>query len=265
MGQLQLCATILQLFCDFYGMPQPGGLKNPNDLVNLLHPDQHLCLLGISLYPRFPNHRLFVEQNYILKLDNIHWYSLSLIACKSDPAELPKSWFSVKRSRGSLKIRDCFTILTVQKLGQSTLLQLVKVDFQWFDVCGGLHSLFHIRDQVQLIILNINRQKIPKKHPKSSWQLHNFSVMFLTENQLFGSSAGSDLQAIRIWTEIWLVYPLCFSYQNASKKQQKRTVAAHAIMSQLARWVSTQHFDEKFCLFLFSFVARFESSDMYVQ
>ena len=71
------------------------------------------------------------------------------------------------------------------------------------------------------------------------------------------------MHLLRIWTEIWLVYPLCFSYQNASKKQQKRTVAAHAIMSQLARWVSTQHFDENFCLFLFSFVARFESSDMY--
>ena len=35
-----------------------------------------------------------------------------------------------------------------------------------------------------------------KKHPKSSPQFANFSVMLLTENQLFGSSAGSDLQAI---------------------------------------------------------------------
>ena len=34
----------------------------------------------------------------------------------------------------------------VQKLGQSTLLQLVKVDFQWFDVRGGLCGLFQVCD-----------------------------------------------------------------------------------------------------------------------
>ena len=33
-----------------------------------------------------------------------------------------------------------------RKLGQSTLLQLVKVDFQWFDVCGGLRGLFQVHD-----------------------------------------------------------------------------------------------------------------------
>ena len=79
----------------------------------------------------------------------------------------------------------------VQKLSQSTLLQLVKVDFQWFDVRGGLHGLFHVRDGlhglfhirgwVRLTIMN----RIPKKRPKTSWQLCHFSVMFLTENQLF--------------------------------------------------------------------------------
>ena len=41
-------------------------------------------------------------------------------------------------------------------------------------------------------------KKIPKNCPKSSRQLRDFSVMFLTENQLFGSSAGSDLQAISL-------------------------------------------------------------------
>ena len=41
-------------------------------------------------------------------------------------------------------------------------------------------------------------KKVPKKRPKSSWQLRNFSVMFLTENQLFGSSAWSNLQAISL-------------------------------------------------------------------
>ena len=32
-----------------------------------------------------------------------------------------------------------------QKLGQSILLQLVKVYFQWIDLCG----LFHVRDGLQ--------------------------------------------------------------------------------------------------------------------
>ena len=57
----------------------------------------------------------------------------------------------------------------VQKLGQSTLLQLVKVDFQWFDVRGGLcrllqvhnkiHSHFQLCGHVQLTILNTNSQQ----------------------------------------------------------------------------------------------------------
>ena len=34
----------------------------------------------------------------------------------------------------------------VRKLGQSTLLQLVKVDFQWFDVRGCLPGLFQVHD-----------------------------------------------------------------------------------------------------------------------
>ena len=34
----------------------------------------------------------------------------------------------------------------VQKLGQSTLLQLVKVDLQWFDVRSGGCGLFQVRD-----------------------------------------------------------------------------------------------------------------------
>ena len=34
----------------------------------------------------------------------------------------------------------------VQKLGQITLLQLVKVDFQWFDVRGGLRELLQVSE-----------------------------------------------------------------------------------------------------------------------
>ena len=101
-------------------------------------------------------------------------------------------------------------------------------------------------------------KKIPKKRPKSSWQLRDFSVMFLTENQLFGSSAGSDLQAIRIWTEIWLIYPLCFSYQNNRSALWRRTPSCHNLRAELAHNILTKNF-----VFLFSFVARFESSYMY--
>ena len=40
--------------------------------------------------------------------------------------------------------------------------------------------------------------KYAKKRPQSSQQLRKFFSDVLTENQLFGSSAGSDLQAINI-------------------------------------------------------------------
>jgi hypothetical protein len=92
----------------------------------------------------------------------------------------------------------------VRKLGQITLLQLVKVDFQWFDVRGGLRGLLQVRDGllgnfhlcgcVRLTILNTNSQKKYAKNAPN--QLRNFSMMLLTKNQLFGSCAGSDLQAI---------------------------------------------------------------------
>ena len=50
-------------------------------------------------------------------------------------------------------------------------------------------------------ILNITPLKVikyAKKRPKSSRQLREFSVNRATENQLFSSSAWSDLQAIRL-------------------------------------------------------------------
>ena len=40
--------------------------------------------------------------------------------------------------------------------------------------------------------------KYAKKHPNQADKLANFSVMLLSKNQLFGSSAGSDLQAISL-------------------------------------------------------------------
>ena len=89
----------------------------------------------------------------------------------------------------SLKIRESFTILMARKLGQSTL--LVKVDFKgllsvvafadFFYACDGLHTQIDVHG-----------------YPKSSRQLRKLVSDFFTENQLFGSSAGSDLQAISI-------------------------------------------------------------------
>ena len=42
-------------------------------------------------------------------------------------------------------ITEKFRSLMVRKLGQSTLLQLVKIDFQRFDVRGDLRRLFRVR------------------------------------------------------------------------------------------------------------------------
>ena len=90
-----------------------------------------------------------------------------------------------------------FTILTVQKLGQSILLQLVKVYFQWIDLCG----LFHVRDglHTQLTFAAaFTAIKYAKKAPNQADNFANFSEMLLSKDQLFGSSAGSDLQAIKL-------------------------------------------------------------------
>ena len=72
----------------------------------------------------------------------------------------------------------------VRKLGQSTLLQLVKVDFQWFDVRGGLHGLlqvrdglrghFHLRSRVRMTTLNANSQKKYAKNVQN--QADNFAI-----------------------------------------------------------------------------------------
>ena len=72
----------------------------------------------------------------------------------------------------------------VRKLGPSTLLQLVKIDFQWFDVCGGLCGLLQVRDglyshfhlcvRVRLTILNTNSQKKYAKNAPN--QADNFEI-----------------------------------------------------------------------------------------
>jgi hypothetical protein len=72
----------------------------------------------------------------------------------------------------------------VQKLSHSTLLQLVKVDFQWFDVPGGLRGLlqvrdglrdhFHLQGRVRLTILNTNSQKKYAKNAPN--QADNFAI-----------------------------------------------------------------------------------------
>ena len=69
-------------------------------------------------------------------------------------------------------------------MGQFTLLQLVKVDFQWFDVRGGLrglsqvrdglHGHFHLRGRVRLTILNTNSQKKYAKNAPN--QTDNFAI-----------------------------------------------------------------------------------------
>ena len=95
-------------------------------------------------------------------------------------------------------------------MGQSTLLQLVKVDFQWCDVCvslcgllqvhNGLHCHFHLRGLEGLTILNTNSQKKSMlKTPQVKLTTSQFLVRLLTKNQLFGSCAVSDLQAIRLF------------------------------------------------------------------
>ena len=71
-------------------------------------------------------------------------------------------------------------------MGQPTLLQLVKVDFQWFGDLGGLrgllhvpdglHGHFHLRGPVRLTILNTNSQKSMLKTPQIK----------LTTSQFFG-------------------------------------------------------------------------------
>ena len=82
--------------------------------------------------------------------------------------------------------------------------------FQRFDVCGGLCGLFHIRDGLHTKLMlaaawltsaagfkAMKVIKCIKKRPLSSRQLRKL-LMLLSENQLFGTSAGSDLQAINI-------------------------------------------------------------------
>ena len=74
----------------------------------------------------------------------------------------------------------------VQKLGQSTLLKLVKVDFQWFDVhsglcrffqvCDGLLGHFQLRGRVRLTILNTNSQKKYAKNAPN--QADNFAIFW---------------------------------------------------------------------------------------
>ena len=74
--------------------------------------------------------------------------------------------------------------LMVRKLGQATLLQLVKVDFQWFDVRGGLRGPLQVRDglrghfhfcgRVRLTILNTNSQKKYAKNAPN--QADNFAI-----------------------------------------------------------------------------------------
>ena len=80
------------------------------------------------------------------------------------------------------KIASGFTILTVRKLGQSKLLQLVKVYFQWFDVAfvDFFMSVMAFTTKLNLNshknTSNFNQTSIDhkcvKKRPKSSWQLH---------------------------------------------------------------------------------------------
>ena len=94
----------------------------------------------------------------------------------------------------------------VRKLGQSTLLQLVKVDFQWFDVRGCLPGLFQVHDclcgHFQLIKLPRTIDNFEYKSvcmlKTPQMKLTTFQVIITSENQLFGSCAGSDLQAIRV-------------------------------------------------------------------
>ena len=72
----------------------------------------------------------------------------------------------------------------VQKLGQSTLLELVKVSFQWFDVRGGLRGFFQVCDclhghfqlhgRIRLTILNKNSQKKYAKNAPN--QADNFAI-----------------------------------------------------------------------------------------
>ena len=79
----------------------------------------------------------------------------TLIACKSDPAKLPKCWFSVKNF--TEKLRSCQL-----DLGRF-LFSMVwhpRWPSQTFSRRDGLQSLFHIRGQVRSTIMNTNRQKI---------------------------------------------------------------------------------------------------------
>ena len=81
----------------------------------------------------------------------------TFLACKSDPAKLPKCWFSVKIF--TEKSRSCQF-----GLGRFLGIFLMVWRLRWpspiFHVYDGLHGLFHIRSQVQLTIMNTNRQKI---------------------------------------------------------------------------------------------------------
>ena len=107
------------------------------------------------------------------------------------------------------KFATSFTISKVRKLGQSTL--LVKVDFKgltsavafadfftsvmaftpnWHSRLPGWRPWPPSRQLRSLIML--------KTAPNQADNFANFVEMSLSKNQLFGSSAGSDLQAINI-------------------------------------------------------------------
>ena len=100
------------------------------------------------------------------------------------------------------KFVTSFTILMVWKLGQSTL--LVKVDFKGLTSAVAFVDFFMsvmaftpkltVASLTSLATFKANSKL--KNAPNQADNFTNFSVMSFTENQLFGSSAGSDLQAI---------------------------------------------------------------------
>ena len=89
-------------------------------------------------------------------------------------------------------------------------------------------------------------KKVLKKCPKSSWQLREFAVMLLTENQLFTSSAGPDLQAIihssysgngqLTLTRLGFWRFLYHSWHKHRLYKKNQTLQNHFLISVTLRW-----------------------------
>ena len=161
----------------------------------------------------------------------------SFIACKSDPAELPKSWFSVKNI--TEKSWSC------------------QLDLGCF---LGIFCLFVFR------IINWTRPRMWKRlwrppqtsnHWKSTltscrsvdWsnfqtiKLRDFLVIITSENQLFSSCVESDLQAINLtwWsvvedaTNLMSATLYCNSPLTSVKKSQKNAENSQKLVPGWAR------------------------------